>query len=233
MPRAPAGEARFEGFADVRASFFRALAKHQSRDWFTAHRGEYESGWLEPMHALLGELSERIEGLFPRRQLGEPKVFRIFRDVRFSRDKSPYKTHVAGAIPLGGSGVVPGGPAAIYVHLGTDVYVGAGHYSLDPAQLERYRAAVLDERRGAELARITARLTKAGFTLGAYETLKKAPRGVDPAHPRVALLKQKGLVTGFPDLPTELITSRALIPWLLKGAKQTAPLVEWLAANVA
>jgi uncharacterized protein (TIGR02453 family) len=95
---------RFSGFADADGRFFRALAKNQKREWFQAHRAEYDHGWVAPMKLLLAEVRERIDPLFPRHALGDPKVFRINRDVRFSKDKSPYKTHIGGYVPLGAGG---------------------------------------------------------------------------------------------------------------------------------
>src|SRR5262245_36392739 len=139
---------RFEGFADADARFFRALAKHQSREWFAAHKQEYDEGWVAPMRLLLAEVRERIDPLFVRHALGDPKVFRIHRDVRFSKDKSPYKTHIAGYVPLAGGGRGGEQPVPLYMHLGKESFVGAGHYMMEPAQLARFREAVLDDRTG-------------------------------------------------------------------------------------
>jgi len=110
--------ARFEGFADRDRRFFRALARNQRREWFEAHRKEYEDGWQTPMKMLLAEVRERIDPLFPQHPLGAPKVFRINRDVRFSKDKSPYKTHIGGYVAIDGSTPGPSAAAALYVHLG-------------------------------------------------------------------------------------------------------------------
>src|SRR5689334_24648235 len=120
MPKADPEPARFTGFADRDARFFRALARNQRREWFDAHRREYEEGWLRPMRALLAELRDRLDPLFPRHPLREPKVFRIHRDVRFSKDKSPYKTHIGGyvAVDAGATHDGPSGLAAVYVHVG-------------------------------------------------------------------------------------------------------------------
>jgi uncharacterized protein (TIGR02453 family) len=230
MPRAAAQPARFEGFADRDARFFRALAKNQRREWFQAHKREYETGWHLPMRALLGELRERIDGSFPSHPLGDPKVFRIYRDVRFAKDKSPYKTHIGGYIPMGAAGEGPAVPSPLYVHVGIDdVFAAAGHWVMPPEHLARFRAAVLDDRRGRPLAALLAGLTKRGFTIGSHELLKKVPRGMDAQHPRAELLKRKGLVVSFPKLPRRLLVSRGLVAWLVKHAKQSAPLVEWLA----
>jgi len=219
----------FAGFPDQQGRFFRALAKNQNREWFLAHKHEYEQGWAAPMRVLLEEVLTKVARTFPEHELGDPKVFRIFRDVRFARDKSPYKTHVAGYLPLARTERRLPGPVVLYLHLGTDTYVGAGHWMMDPAQLERYRAALLDERRGAELERILAKLAKSGFTVGSHHSLKKVPRGVDPEHPRAELLKRKGLVVEFPGFSRGMIVSRVLVDWLVKQTKAAAPLVEWLA----
>ena len=80
---------RFEGFPDSEARFFKQLAKNNRRDWFVAHRKDFDEGWAAPMNALLSELREKIDRHYPHCDLGEPKQFRIFRDVRFSKDKSP------------------------------------------------------------------------------------------------------------------------------------------------
>lgn len=233
MPARDADADHFTGFADASGRFFRALAKNQNRDWFLAHKDEYERGWLAPMKALLTELRWTLERSYPC-ELGEPKVFRIFRDVRFSNDKSPYKTQVAGYLPVAGpsGGRLPG-PVALYLHLGIDTYVGAGHWIMEPPTLQRHRAALLDERRGGELARMLSRLEKAGFSVGSHDALKKVPRGVDPEHPRAELLKRKGLVVGYPELDRTLITSRDLVGWIVKHTKRAAPVVEWLARETA
>ena len=224
-----AAPTRFEGFADADARFFRTLAKHQRREWFQAHRAEYDDGWVTPMRLLLAELRERIDPLFVRHALGEPKIFRIHRDVRFSKDKSPYKTHVGGYVPLAGAGKGPGQPVPVYVQLGTETFVGAGHYMMEPAQLARYRAAVLDDDAGPALARIVSGLEKAKFRIVSFDALKKVPRGIDPAHPRAELLKRKSLAVEFPALPKRLVVSRALVNWLVERADKARPLVEWLA----
>ena len=222
--------ARFDGFADRDGRFFRALAKNQRRDWFAAHRREYEAGWQAPMKALLDEVHERIDRFFPRHPLAAPKVFRIHRDVRFAKDKSPYKTHVAGYVALAGGGDGPSAVIPLYLRVGAaDRFAAAGHWMMDAPQLARFRAAVLDDRHGRRLTQLLAPLVRGGYAVGSRETLKKAPRGVDPAHPRADLLKRKGLTVSFPPLPRQLLVDRALVDWLVRHAKRAVPLVEWLA----
>ena len=231
MPKAMrAPSARFEGFADRDGRFFRALARNQRREWFEAHRPEYEHGWLAPMKALLAEIRERIDPLFPHHPLGDPKVFRIHRDVRFSKDKSPYKTHIGGYVAIDAAGEGPSAPAALYVHVGAgEVFAAAGHYMMDAGQLARFREAVVEDRRGEELVAMLRKLTRAGFAVGSHDLLQRVPRGVDAGHPRADLLKRKGLIVTFPEPPRELLVSRTLVDWLVKGTRRAVPLVEWLA----
>ena len=101
---------------------------------------------------------------------------------------------------------------------------------MTPPQLARFREAVADDRRGAALTALLKSLTRAGYGVGAHETMAKVPRGMDPAHPRADLLRHKGLVVGFPALPPALLVDRALVAWLVKHAKRVAPVVEWLAS---
>lgn len=218
----------FQGFAKGGMRFFRALAKHQDRAWFAEHKAEYEEGWAAPMAALLDEARARVDGAYPDCDLAQPKVFRIHRDVRFAADKSPYKTNVSGVIAARSSGKVTEAPAALYVQLGLETFVAAGLYMMDSAALARYRAAVLDEERGGELAKIVRGLEKKGFSISHGEVLKSAPRGVDPDHPRIDLLKKKGLIASFPAIPEGAIEGRGFLDWLATEAKRAAPLVRWL-----
>ncbi len=225
-------ETPFEGFADPRGEFFRALAKHQDRAWFKAHKDEYERGWSAPMAALLTEARAAIDSDYPDFELGEPKVFRVHRDVRFSADKSPYKTHVSGVLTLGHAKVAMDVAAALYVQLGVESFAGAGTYGMGPPALARYRAAVLDDTLGAELAELVRALERQGFTMSSMESLKKAPRGIAPDHPRIELLKRKGLVMMFPPLAASELDSRKVLKTLVRHAKAAAPIVRWVARVV-
>jgi len=222
---------RFTRFADREGRFFRALAKNQRRDWFEQHRREYEDGWLAPMKSCLAEVRDRLDAVYQRHPLAAPKVFRIHRDVRFSKDKSPYKTHIGGYVAIDGGGSGPSAAAALYLHLSvSETFVAAGQYMMDAGQLARFRAAVLDDADGRRLAAILKQLGRAGFTIGSHDTLQKVPRGFDPAHPRAELLKRKGLIVSFPTLPRGLLVQRRLVDWLVAHAKRAVPLVEWLAS---
>lgn len=228
-----AAETRFDGFADASCKFWHDLAKKQDKAWYDAHKAEHKSGWEEPMRALLAELRDKLDGAYPDCDLAEPKIFRIHRDVRFSKDKSPYKTNVSGCLYVKiGPSKATETPAPLYLQIGTDTFAGAGLYMMDGPQLERYRAAVVDAKKGKELGTLAAKLEKAGYELASAETLKKVPRGFDPEHPRAELLKRKGLTVTFPTLPKKAIASRELVKVLADHGKAVAPLVRWLTYSV-
>jgi uncharacterized protein (TIGR02453 family) len=220
---------RFAGFPDPEARFFRLLAKHQNREWFQAHKREFEDGWLAPMKLLLDEVRDAIDTGYRYCDLGAPKIFRIYRDVRFSRDKSPYKTHVGGLVPIKRMGKLTEVPAALYFHVGQPrSFAAAGHYVMDTRALGRFREAVADEQRGKDLVRLLSALRKKGFSIDSFSNTKRVPKGYPPDHPRAEHLRRKGLVVGFPPLPTGLLASPKLVPWLAKQARSAARLVEWL-----
>lgn len=222
---------RFTGFADRDGRFFKTLAKNQSRDWFAAHRDEYEIGWLAPMKALLAAVREKLVPRYAHEEIAPPKVFRIHRDVRFSKDKSPYKTHVGGYLGIAGSGAGPSGAAALYFHVGAgELFVCAGQYMMDGEQLKRFRAAVDDAKRGGELGKILAGLERAGCSVDSYEQTQRVPRGFDPEHPRADLLRRKGLIVMLPTPERALLTSPKLVDHVVTHARKAVPFVEWLAA---
>jgi uncharacterized protein (TIGR02453 family) len=228
---APAHD-RFDGFADSKLTFFRSLAKHQDREWFSARKGEYEEGWHKPMLALLTEARAKLDRVYKHCELAEPKVMRIHRDVRFSKDKSPYKTWIGGGVSVARSAKLPEAPAALYMHMGIEegrprAFGASGIYGMMPEALARYRAALLDDKKGREIATLVAKLEKKGYRVAAMETTKKVPRGVDPGHPRAELLKKKGLIVSF-EAPLPSLTKRALLDWAVERAQAAAPLVEWL-----
>jgi uncharacterized protein (TIGR02453 family) len=229
----------FTGFPDADAKFFKLLAKKNEREWFQTHKAEYEQGWNAPMKLLLSEVHAAIDRAFPHVDLDEPKVFRIHRDVRFAKDKSPYKTHIGGYIPLKRAGrKATDLPMALYFHIGadgtkTELFGAAGHYMMEPDSLQRFRAAVADPKRGKELEKLLAGLAKKGYPSDSHGRLQRVPKGFDPDHPRAELLKLKGLTVGFPAIPKKIVTSSKLVPWLATGCKTAAPLVEWLAFATA
>lgn len=173
-----ASPARFEGFDPDTLDFLRELHDHNDKAWFEAHRARYERSVRGPMEALVGEL----EGLF-----GPGRLFRPYRDLRFTKDKRPYKESVAATI--GGRNAV----AARYLHLNTRyLFVAAGAHELSGDALQSFRRAVDADASGAELVRIRDRLAAKGYALGGA-TLTRGPRGTRRDHARLDLLKHTGV----------------------------------------
>ncbi|MEY9952373.1 DUF2461 domain-containing protein [Leifsonia sp. EB34] len=166
----------FTGFDEDAIAFYRELTLHNDKAFWLANRERYEQRVAAPMHAL----AEALEPAF-----GAGRLFRPYRDVRFSRDKSPYKLHAALTFERGG-----------YVQVSAEGLAGgAGVYQLDKEQLDRYRRAVDAPRTGGELAAALATLRAAGIAIEIPEQLKTSPRGYPGDHPRVELLRYKGIIT--------------------------------------
>jgi uncharacterized protein (TIGR02453 family) len=227
-----ASDEKFTGFARSAMQFWHELAAEMSREWFTANKQRYEAEWVAPMTVLLGDVARRLAPAYRPLALGAPKVMRIYRDVRFSKDKAPYKTHIGAVITLAGKSVGEGGNAALYVHLGVDEeFVGVGCYQFDAPKLAKWRKAVAGKP-GADLAKLVAKLRKAGYEVGGHDDYKKVPKGFDPEHPRAELLKMKGLTGGLPEIPAGLLGKPGLADWLVKHGVAMAPLVTWLHRHV-
>ncbi|TMA24325.1 MAG: DUF2461 domain-containing protein [Deltaproteobacteria bacterium] len=222
----------FTGFEKGQVRFFRLLAKKQDRAWFKVHKGEYEAIAERPMKALVDDLHARLTRQYRKFALRPPKLFRIYRDTRFSRDKSPFKTGSSAVIGFQGK-EEEGPPAALYVHLGVQDYAGAGHWHLPPGRVARYRKLVADEKTGRELQKRLDALTKKGFKIESWEALKRVPPGFPPDHPRADLLKRKGVGISFPKIPKEVRFSPKLRDWLAARSAETAPLIGWIEEHLS
>ncbi len=202
----------FQGWPEEALDFYDGLEADNSKTYWLAHKEVYDTSVLLPMSELLAELESAH---------GESKIFRPYRDVRFSKDKSPYKTAI-------GARIGPG-----YVQLSArGLAVGCGSYGMAPDQLERYRQAVAAERTGAELADIIATVRSQDIDVHGRDVLKSAPRGYPADHPRIELLRFKGLVA-WKQWPVE--------PWLATAAARqritdfltaARPLNDWLDEHV-
>ena len=222
----------FEGFDKRQVQFFKTLARKQDRDWFKAHKAEYEALCERPMKDLFNALQPMVARQYKGFVVKPPKHFRIYRDVRFSKDKTPYKTHVSAVLHLRG-GDDEGAPAALYMHLGTDDFAGAGHWMLPSVKLVRYRELVADDELGAELHKRVRALQKKGFGVESFEALKRVPPGYRPDHPRAELLKLKGLGISFPEIPPAVRFSPKLLDWVAARSAEASKLVMWLEQQLA
>jgi uncharacterized protein (TIGR02453 family) len=203
----------FDGWPAEAIEFYEGLAADNSKSYWQAHRADFDQFVHRPMIELVAELEP---------EFGAAKVYRPYRDIRFSKDKSPYKTAIDAS--LGGRG---------YVRFSADgLLAGAGTFYFEPDQLDRYRRAVLDDGSGAKLAATVAALRDAGLQISAHDVLKTCPRGYPKDHPRVDLLRYKGLVA-WKDWQAGawLGTSEAKVR-VVEFLRTSAPLNEWLAANV-
>lgn len=165
----------FRGWPAEALEFYEGLVADNSKTYWTANKAVYDEKVRAPMVELLAEL----EPVF-----GKGRVLRPYRDVRFSADKSPYKTEIA-AILEDGDG---------YIQLSASgLGAGSGMWMMDAKQLELYRQAVIDEKAGTELAAMVAQFRRRRFHIGGEGVLKTAPRGYPRDHPRVEFLRHKGL----------------------------------------
>jgi uncharacterized protein (TIGR02453 family) len=212
--------------------FLSDLAEHNTKAWFDSNRSRYQSGYLEPAKALVEALAPALHDLVPGIS-AEPRVngsiFRINRDVRFSKDKTPYKGNLdfwfwEGERRSALSGLfLRIAPAA--------VTVGAGAHGFDPPQLARYRAAIVDPAAGAEILATVHRLEAAGHEVGG-ETYTRTPRGFDADPARERLLRHSALYA-HAELPASLATDPALTATLLGHWRSFLPVHSWLTAHVA
>lgn len=205
--------APFTGFPPEAIEFFERLEMDNSKPFWEEHKSTYLSAVRDPMDALLAELEPRF---------GAGKVFRPYRDVRFSKDKTPYKTNIAATLDHGP-----------YLSLSAAGFAaGSGYYDMAPDQIARYRDAVVDDRSGRALEAVVAKVRKAGPEVQARDALKTAPRGYPKDHPRIELLRYKGVIA-WQEWPVE--------PWLhtpevakrvVAFHQQVAPLLAWLDDHV-
>jgi len=202
----------FTGWPEAALDFFEGLERDNSKAYWTAHRQIYDVAVLGPMTDLTEELSP---------EFGPVKIFRPYRDVRFSADKSPYKTE-AGAM-LGSA----------YIRLSAaGLAAGNGMFHLAADQLARYRDAVADDRNGAEIAAIVASFPGDDISMIAHDKLKSAPRGYPADHPRVELLRYKGLAA-YKEWPVERwLSTPAAAGRIREFLATTKPLTDWLDAHV-
>ncbi|MGZ6827392.1 MAG: DUF2461 domain-containing protein [Mycobacteriales bacterium] len=202
----------FTGFPDEALVFYEGLEADNSKAYWTDHKPVYDACVAAPMKALLAEL----EPVF-----GPAKVFRPYRDVRFSKDKTPYKTRQ--------DAVVHVGEQALYLGLGADgLRVGGGRWHAAPEQVARLRTSVADDRTGGHLSAVLDGLRAAGFEV-AGEQLKRVPRPWDATHPRAELLRHKSLVTWVDHAPEPWLHTAAAKEVVAEAWRAVEPLNRWLA----
>jgi uncharacterized protein (TIGR02453 family) len=209
MTESPLG---FTGFTEAALDFYDDLEMDNTKSYWEAHKDVYQASVKAPMTALVTALEP---------QFGNAKIFRPFRDVRFAKDKTPYKTN-QGAF-------VGAGPACgWYVEIAArGVRTGAGFYDASPSDLGRIRTSIANELTGTRLQRILTKLEKAGFTVGG-DRLKTSPRGYDADHPRIELLRHRSLTVGKDYGFEPIIHTPELVEAVRADWKAARPLVDWV-----
>jgi len=219
----------FQGFTPQTVKFFSDLKKHNGKSWFQERKALYDSEVLAPSRDLVTAMGGRLQKIAPLVN-ADPRVnkslFRIYRDVRFAKDKSPYKTHL-GLWFWEGPGPRMECSGFYFQMDPPKVMLGVGIYCLPKFLLGPYRQAVADPELGAALDRAVAKVSKAGYTVGGLK-YKRVPRGFDPEHPRGELLKHDGLWAAYEaEIPPELYTA-GLPGWCLPHYRAMLPLHQWL-----
>jgi uncharacterized protein (TIGR02453 family) len=208
----------FAGFPDEGLVFYEGLEADNSKTYWTQHRAVYDSAVRAPLQALVDELAP---------EFGSPKVFRPYRDVRFSHDKTPYKTHQGAVLHAEGAGV-----GSVYVQVSADgLRVSGGCWRLQPDQVERYRRAVADDVQGPRLVHELDRLRGAAFSIEG-DRLVRSPRGYPADHPRAELLKHKSLHASQAWEPADWLHDRQALDRVRDAWRELTALNRWLADNV-
>lgn len=204
--------AEFTGFPVEALNFYDDLEMDNTKSFWAAHKAVYETAVQGPMTALLQSLEP---------EFGPGKVFRPYRDVRFAKDKTPYKDHQGGFVAAGPT-------TGWYVEVGAPgVRVGAGFYDAGSERLASIRSAIADQRTGSKLVRILAVLRDEGWTVGG-ETLKTSPRGYAVDHPRIELLRHKAMTVGRSYGFDEMIHTPQLLARVRTDWEAARPFVQWL-----
>jgi uncharacterized protein (TIGR02453 family) len=228
------GEAGFEGFPGGTFRFLKAIGGHNDRAWFEAHRADYDAFYVAPAMAFVAALGPRLRSISPAVAF-EPKInrslFRINRDVRFSADKRPYRDHLDLWFWHGDKRgwAAPG----FFFRMFADRWMaGVGMHNFEKAQLDAYRAAVVEPRSGKSLVSAIDKVRSAGrYTIGGAAR-KTVPRGFDAQGPRAELLLHDSLTADFAAPVDETLQTAAFVDVCLGHFKAMWPIGKWLLAEV-
>lgn len=217
--------APFTGFGEKALPFFKALDFHMSREWFQENRALYDSDVLAPFSALIEAVNaDAIAKGLPMRGTPKSALFRIHRDVRFSKDKRPYKTHAGAVMTRSGAKNDQG---LTYIHISPEgCFAAVGFYDLEPKQLAAFRQAIIAAQE--RFRAMSASLAAAGLTFDPQWSLKRPPReaaGIEAAD-LVAALKLKSIVVKRP-LPDALIRSPELVGTVIGLIEDALPLLDF------
>jgi uncharacterized protein (TIGR02453 family) len=227
-------EAAFAGFPAATGEFLAAIAAHNDKAWFEAHRALYEAGYVEPARRFVAALGPRLETISPTVQF-EPKVNgsigRINRDIRFSKDKRPYKSNLMLWFWHGDrkGWDMPG----FYFSLSPErIFLGAGMHGLEKDVLDRFRQSVIHPRSAKALLAAVAAVKQAGpYEIG-EKTRKRLPRGYDASGPAGDFLLYESLHAGI-ELPAEAARSPDFLDSCFQHFRACWPVSKWLLEEVS
>ena len=222
----------FQGFSPATFDFLRALSANNTKAFFDAHRDDYEACYRAPALAFIEAMAPRLSKI-DESLVADPKangsLFRVNRDTRFSKDKTPYKDHIDMWFY---SGDRKAGSGCFLRLTAEKVHLGAGLHGFTKEGLSRYREAVADDTRGAELTKILKKCERAGYVVQG-ESYKKVPRGYDPEHPRAQLLRHASLSAMLEvDHPAE-IHSAKFATWCAAHWTKLAPVHRYVRDVIA
>jgi uncharacterized protein (TIGR02453 family) len=212
-------------FTPATLKFLRALKRNNRRDWFNAHRDDYEAHVRQPMTSIVERLTSDVRGFAPE-IVASPKLsmYRIYRDIRFSENKAPYKTHVAAVFPTRGLPKHEG--AGLYFHVSpTEVWIGGGMYAPQMPQLHAVREHI-----AANFKRLRAIVESPGFRKQIEiegDKLQRVPRGFSKDHEAAEYLKYRNFIAGC-EFPSAFATSPSFYGTLLKVFRHVAPFARFL-----
>jgi len=221
----------FTGFPRASAAFLDGIAKNNTKAWFDAHRADYENHVLAPAKHFVATMADLLATVSADMR-AEPRIggsiFRINRDIRFSRDKTPYKTHLDLWFWHGDGGGRSRERPGFFVRLSASrLLLGAGMHAFEAPLLAAYRAEVAEPRKGKALRTLLDQVTAKGYDLGGNH-YKRVPRGVDPGHPHADLLCHNALYVGTEVAHPVSLSTPALPAYCLVRFHDMAPVLEWL-----
>lgn len=221
----------FSHFPNETIEFYRELDHNNNRKWFEAHKQDYLEYVQKPSLAFIPAMGERLKEIssnivYDARTNGAGSLMRIYRDIRFSPDKTPYKTNL-GIVFWEGEGKKSENPG-FYFHVAPyGIGFFSGMYGFNKQMLNAYRAAVIDNTLGVELVKVINNIQSSGYETGG-EHYKRVPRSFDPEHPRADLLKYNTLYASISDLNPELMMQPEFMDVAFGHWKKMAPLHHWL-----
>lgn len=217
-------KSEFNGFPKEAFTFLRDLKRNNNRDWFLEHKPIYDTKVRAPMLELIQALQPEMKKFAPEIQVSPRGIFRIYRDVRFSQNKSPYKTHIAASFDPKGS---RNASAGLYLHVEPGrVFLGGGIYHPDSPQLLAIRTQIASQYRKLQKIVKDKEFRRLFGKLGG-EQLKRMPRGFAENHPAADLLRYKQFLA-WKEFGPEVARSSKMVSETVKYFRGMMPLIRFL-----